>query len=156
MDKKKLNTKDGSEFTVFYLKEQAKEATGKIFETNFDQLATETDENVDFGYPKINLKDVAVPYFNLPFSDKEKLMIDDKIDKDEVKSPQLGGIYYYSENMKMYEFLDEIMVQSGEEFFPMYELEDIEGVRFFVKAEDVKLYFTTPQDASEFINQKQS
>ena len=83
-------------------------------------------------------------------------MIDDKIDKDEAKSPQLGGIYYYSENMKMYEFLDEIMVQSGEESFPMYELEDIEGVRFFVKAEDVKLYFTTPQDASEFINQKQS
>ena len=156
MDKKKLNTKDGSEFTVFYLKEQAKEASGKIFETNFDQLTTTTDESVDFGYPNINLKDVAVPYFNLPFSNKEKLMIDDKIDKDEVKSPQLGGIYYYSENMKMYEFLDEIMVQSGEESFPMYELEDIEGVRFFVKAEDVKLYFTTPQDASEFINQKQS
>ena len=56
----------------------------------------------------------------------------------------------------MYEFLDEIMVQSGEESFPMYELEDVERVRFFVKAEDVKLYFTTPQDASEFINQKQS
>ena len=156
MDKKKLNTKDGSEFTVFYLKEQAKEASGKVFETNFDQLTTTTDESVDFGYPNIKLKDVAVPYFNLPFSSKENLMIDDKIDKDEVKSPQLGGIYYYSENMKMYEFLDEIMVQSGEESFPMYELEDIERVRFFVKAEDVKLYFTTPQEASEFINQKQS
>ena len=156
MDKKKLNTKDGSEFTVFYLKEQVKQASGKIFETNFDELSTITDENVDFGYPPINLKDVAVPYFNLPFSSKENLMIDDKIDKDEAKSPQLGGIYYYSENMKMYEFLDEIMVQSGEESFPMYELEDIERVRFFVKAEDVKLYFTTPQEASEFINQKGS
>jgi len=156
MDKKKLNTKDGSEFTVFYLKEQAKQASGKVFETNFDELATITDENVDFGYPPIDLKHLDVPCFDLPFSNKEKLMIDDKIDKDEVKSPQLGGIYYYSENMKMYEFLDEIMVQSGEESFPMYELEDIERVRFFVKAEDVKLYFTTPQDASEFINQKQS
>ena len=151
MDKKKLNTEDGSEFTVFYLKEQPKEVSGKLFE-----LVPPVPLDSDFGYPPINLKDVAVPYFNLPFSNKENLMIDDKIDKDEVKSPQLGGIYYYSENMKMYEFLDEIMVQSGEESFPMYELEDIERVRFFVKAEDVKLYFTTPQEASEFINQKQS
>ena len=151
MNKKKLNTKDGSEFTVFYLKEQPKEVSGKLFEP-----IPPVPLDADFGYPPINLKDVAVPYFNLPFSNKENLMIDDKIDKDEAKSPQIGGIYYYSENMKMYEFLDEIMVQSGEESFPMYELEDVERVRFFVKAEDVKLYFTTPQDASEFINQKQS
>jgi hypothetical protein len=156
MNKKKLNTEDGSEFTVFYLKEQAKEASGKIFETNFDELATITDENVDFGYPKINLKDISVPYFNLPFSNKENLMIDDKIEKDHAKSPQLGGIYFLSSNMQMYEFLDEIMVTTEGDSFPLYELEDIEGLGFFVKAEDVKLYFTTSAEAADFINTKQS
>ena len=158
MDKKKLNTKDGSEFTVFYLKEQSEQPMGKPFEIDLNQLKQDIELGEDpvFGYPALSVKDFSFPYFNLPFSKKEKIMIDDKIEKDEEKAPQAGGIYFYSENMEMYEFVDEFMVSILDENLPMYELQDVQNNTFFVKAEDVKLYFTMPSEAADFINKKES
>ena len=182
MNKKKLKTEDGSEFTVFYLNTEPKNEAppqtdhfhgvcGKAFEFDKDtsgKLDKAWKDKIMNQFPKEStlydfdadsekkVLDIHFPSFGLPFETVEKFMINDKIEKDEEKSPRSGCIYFYSKNMKMYEFLDEIMVQTGEDSFPMYELEDIGGVSFFVKAEDVKLYFTTPAEAADFINTKQS
>ena len=141
MDKKKLNTKDGSEFTVFFLKEQPKEVSGKLFE-----LLPPVPLDSDFGYPTMSLKDIAVPYFNLPFSNKEKLMIDDRIESDSVSVPLKGYLYKYSGDMRSYRYISENIV--GEDCF--WNLMDAKGRTYLVPAEDYHLYSLNASEVNEF------
>jgi hypothetical protein len=176
MNKKKLKTEDGSEFTVFYLNTEPKnEASpqtdhfhgvcGKAFEYDKD-ISGKLDKawkykimkaSEQFSHPFYDFDpdpDINFPSFGIPFEQKEKFMINDKIEKDEALTPRTGGVYLYSENMQMYEFVDEHMVNFLEERLPMYELKDVKNNAFYVKAEDVKLYYTTPSEASDFFKLK--
>ena len=174
MNKKKLKTEDGSEFTVFYLNtepkneappqtdhfhgkpfEYDKDISGKLDKAWKDKIMKTAEQLFPASHPFYDFNpDINFPSFGIPFEQKQKFMINDKIEKDEALTPRTGGVYLYSENMQMYEFVDEHMVNFLEERLPMYELKDVENNVFYVKAEDIKLYYTTPTEASNFFKLK--
>jgi hypothetical protein len=168
MDKKKLKTKDGSEFTVFYLKTEPKNepsentyyltpeeaepivqdnwASWEIKESGLWDIYGHLYKDEEF---KNSLKtdSFGLPSFGLPFSEKEELMIDDKIESDKVNTPIKDYIYKYSEDMTLYRYISEKMVD-GE---PFWELVDNKSRTYLVKAEDCYLYSISDAELEEFL-----
>ena len=172
MDKKKLKTEDGSEFTVFYLKPEPEpevkpnkdiyylshEEAEPIVKDNWDSWEIKEAGLWDIWghlYKDEELKNVPkedvfnLPSFGLPFSKKEELVINDKIESDKVDTPIKDYIYKYSEDMTLYRYISEKMVD-GE---PFWELVNNKSRTYLVKAEDCYLYSISDEELEEFLGE---
>ena len=74
-------------------------------------------------------------------------MINDKIESDKVNTPIKDYIYKYSEDMSLYRYISEKMVD-GE---PFWELVDNKSRTYLVKAEDCYLYSISDAELEEFL-----
>jgi len=178
MDKKKLKTKDGSEFTVFYLKTEPKWGKDK-FGHNADEnkyylTPEEAEPIVQDNYASWEIKEAGLwdiyghlykdqekslegdffdfpfPSFGLPFSKKEEVVIDDRIESDAVLTPLKGCVYRYSQDMRLYRYVSEKMVDQE----PLWELADNKKNIYLVPAEDCYLYAVNQNELDEFLRKE--
>ena len=158
MKKKKLSTKDGSEFTVYYLKENNEEGETTtspaghlgsnyidVGDTFIEPLTEAQGELMkknpikDFsGWQEIESYKVK-PSVSQIVSDVYQILIDDTIESDLVKDPVNGRIYKVKSLGGVVARLKEIYV-GDKNLNPdtMYARMDLHGTEFVVAAEDLR------------------
>ena len=141
MNKKKLKTEDGSEFTVFYLSDQKSQITDTPIEGFTGWLGTQEIESYketaeqDFGAHKL------IPLKTVWQSGDEtyQISIDDTIESDLVKEPVVGRIYKVKSLGGVIARLKETYV-GDENLNPdtVYARMDLHGTEFVVAVEDLR------------------
>tara|TARA_Y100000593_G_scaffold42861_1_gene82033 strand:- start:16702 stop:17124 length:423 start_codon:yes stop_codon:yes gene_type:complete len=126
MKKEKLNTEDGSEFTVFYLGETPNK-NGQIIDDvyGFGEGYLESDEVVSVG-------DAFEDYIN-----QEEVLIDDTIERDLVDEPVRGRLYRVHGINIIARFKDWAYVSGihSKKFVNM----SLHGTEFLVAEEDLRI-----------------
>ena len=163
MQKKKINTKDGSEFTVFYLSESSAEPSkapccpsgpmGHKGEQGKPDLTVDPDPYEILSKLEANLEKLpklSVPVFDFPLPSKQEIEIDDSIESDKVTVP-LSDTVYKLENFKLLvKYLGEKQVLMDDDLVTLWRLEDSRGQEFYVNAELNALLMPSWSEVDEF------
>jgi len=135
MNKQKLSTEDGSEFTVFYLSEQKKDSLeDKGFAGFSGWLGTQEIKSYEE-----KPQQFAGKVSDLYPSDVYQISIDDTIESDLVKDPVSGRIYKVKSLGGVIARLKETRVgDKNLNTDTIYAQMDLHGTEFLVAAEDLR------------------